>query len=335
MVSIDNKIVACDNKTILMVQVDVDDPKQTDIVWQTDIPTQKQDVHIPFSPTIVEGKTIVLPTTGPLHAFDADDGTFLASHELGAHKAGYFSTINSACAHGHRVYLSTEFRPYTRRIRKKVDGRLYAVDVNRKMGEIFSESWYFPFIGRSQASPLFIDNTIYFDGYLPGFSKRPQIYAVTDRNECYTTAALAYPHITMFSFSKDTREGFWYEDYRGGQLIHFVKQDNDMKQIEKIKIDKLVPAGTILGYKPLSCMTICDYSHPVMLISAASLFPRQYITALDLTANNSILWQFPINGWNYAGGQFTVLTKNKNPIDNRILFGSYWDGVMALGSRES
>ncbi len=334
MVSIDNRVIACDNKTILMVEVDVNN-NQTEIVWQTDIPNKQGAIIIPFSPTLVENKTIVLPTTGPVYAFDAQDGTFLGSRELGEHEAGYFSTINSACAHGHRIYISTEFRPAKGKLRKNLEGRLYAVDVNRQADETLAEAWYFPFTGHSQASPLLIDNTVYFDGYLSGFSKKPHIYAVTDLGEHYTTISLPYPYITMFSFSKDPRLGFWYEDYRGSRLIHFVKEDHTIRQIEEIRIDKLVPSGVLLGYKPLSCMTICDFSHPVMLISAASLFPRQYITALDLTANNSILWQFPMNGWNYAGGQFTILTKNDNPEDNRILFGSYWDGVIALGSKES
>ena len=92
-------------------------------------------------------------------------------------------------------------------------------------------------------------------------------------------------------------------------------------------------------------MTIFDRKNPVMLISVITYFFKKYIFAIELNKINSkninnyeeaIVWRNKTTdfGINYAGGQFTILTKNNNPDDNRILFGMYWDGVRAIGSVE-
>lgn len=82
-------------------------------------------------------------------------------------------------------------------------------------------------------------------------------------------------------------------------------------------------------------MTICDSSYPIMIISAVSLLSSTYVIAIDLTDDNSVLWKVKIKstfGFNYAGGQFTILKKDTKPCDPRIVFGTYWDGVMAIGT---
>jgi hypothetical protein len=89
---------------------------------------------------------------------------YLGSGEING--KGYFSTINSACVNGNRVYIVTESSKRT----NPPSGRLYAVNVNPDADkcERLTESWHYDFEGRSQASPLFIDGTFYFDGYTPG-----------------------------------------------------------------------------------------------------------------------------------------------------------------------
>ena len=80
-------------------------------------------------------------------------------------------------------------------------------------------------------------------------------------------------------------------------------------------------------------MTICDKKNPVMLVSATSILFGQYLIAIDLNADNKVLWKVKIGVFNYAGGQFTIL-KNNDPSKNRIVFGTYWDGVMAIGTKD-
>ena len=51
--------------------------------------------------------------------------------------------------------------------------------------------------------------------------------------------------------------------------------------------------------------------------------------------NKSVLWAVKTGdfGINYAGGQFTILKKDKDSCNNRIVFGKYWGGVMAIGNK--
>jgi hypothetical protein len=126
--------------------------------------------------------------------------------------------------------------------------------------------------------------------------------------------------------------GFWYEDLKDRKLVRFKKENNSISIIEEIKLKDYIPSF-FNSFKPMSCMTICDNKNPVMLISAIKYFFKKYILAIDLMDNNKLLWSVKTDniGINYAGGQFTILKKNNNSSDNRIVFGTYWNGVMAIG----
>jgi hypothetical protein len=221
--------------------------------------------------------------------------------------------------------------------------RLYAVDVIRDADnehDILTEAWYYPFTGKSQASPLFIDETIYFDAYNPpglGLFTHQHIYAIRDKGERYKVYETSYPHKTWFSFSKDPRGGFWYSDAPGKKLVRFKKEQEAITPVEEIPMKNLDIPGGLNIYKPMSCMTICGTKKPVMIVSAISMRPRQYVIAIKLKEHdNSVAWKIPIDryGWNYAGGQFTILTKDPKPRTPRIVFGTYYDGVMAIGEAD-
>jgi hypothetical protein len=338
MVDINNRVVACDNKKLLMVQ---QKNKKFEIAWESNIPYNERGILIPFSPTISKGKTIIIPTNGPIYAYDVNSGRILGLKRLGeaeTDKTGYYTTVNSACVNEDKVYIATEFNVPGRIFGKLQQGRFYALKVHPDASEdeVFEILWSFPYIGTSQASPLFINNTLYFDGFTPGLFNKVYIFAVTDKGECYTVQQVAYPdkktilpQRTMFSFSKDPRGGFWYEDHRGKKLVHF--DEKNLHKIEEIPLKNLPPVLSRL-YRPLSDMTICDKKKPVMLISATHMFYGQHLVALDLE-NNSVIWSKKIGVFNYAGGQFTILIKKSKPYNPRVVFGTYWDGIMAFGSK--
>ena len=348
----DGKVIICDNRKIMMIGKN--ENEEYEILWKTEIPYfDGPGPLIPISPTIVKGKTIILPTNGPVYAFNVENGSLLAEKYLGKDEIdgkGYFSTINSACVNDNKVYISTMSSKKT----NPPTGRLYALNVNPDSDEILTEAWYYPFRGISQATPLFIDNTLYFDGIpgLFGVLRKPRIYAVIDKgSDCELKWKVRYPEllsfpkvsrgITLFSFSKDPRCGFWYEDLLSRRLVRFCDENGTI--IEEILIKDLVKEDESRKYMPMSCMTICDKEDPVMLISAISMKYCKYVMAVNLkeenevNKRNSVLWKVKITsdlGLNYAGGQFTILKKGENHSNNRIVFGTYWDGVMAIGSKE-
>jgi hypothetical protein len=370
MVDIKDRVIACDSKKILMVAPYDDKYKDNNwIVWKSDIHYEGKGFLIPISPTIVDGKTIVIPTlNGPVYAYDTC-GSFIAEKYLGEDEitdGKYFKTINSACVNDKRVYITTEYLMPINLLMKICLGRLYAVDVypDAPEGERLKVAWYYPFIGRSNASPLFIDDTLYFDVYQPwqgGLLEKPYVCAVTDKGDFYKEKwKVPYPKklkfpkvpggITWFSLTKDPRGGLWFEDHHGKKLVRFSEDDGSI--IEIININDLVKDEVFGRYAPLSCMTICDCDseNPVMLVSAVSLLFKKYVLAVELeendnpngdyyNENNKLLWKIQIkskHGFNYAGGQFTILKKEGDgPNRNRILFGTYWgDRVKAIGVTE-
>jgi hypothetical protein len=106
--------------------------------------------------------------------------TIIASNEIQAPQIcteeGYFSTINSACVDGNKVYLATEytmpdFSQYkVYNLSSGVNstiGRLYAINVTPNAineSDRLVELWNYTYIGKSQATPTLINDTIYFDG---------------------------------------------------------------------------------------------------------------------------------------------------------------------------
>jgi hypothetical protein len=85
MVDIHDWVVACDNKTILLVNAS--NPNDVHVVWTQDIPLNgffNPFPTTPYSPNIVENRTIILPTSnGPLLAYDVHTGEKLAEIYLG------------------------------------------------------------------------------------------------------------------------------------------------------------------------------------------------------------------------------------------------------------
>ena len=85
-------------------------------------------------------------------------------------------------------------------------------------------------------------------------------------------------------------------------------------------------------------MTICDTgNNPILLQSAVKNLGNSYILAINLSAGNSLLWKVKIDEssllpdpepLNLADGQYTILMEDNN---FRIVFGTYFDGVMAIG----
>jgi hypothetical protein len=88
MVDINNRVVACDNEKIIMINAS--NVNNITLQWKTDIPHEKVGPFeriffpLPFSPTIVENKTIILPTKGgAVFVYDAENGTELINITLG------------------------------------------------------------------------------------------------------------------------------------------------------------------------------------------------------------------------------------------------------------
>ncbi|MBN1637427.1 MAG: PQQ-like beta-propeller repeat protein, partial [Ignavibacteriales bacterium] len=253
----------------------------------------------------------------------------------------YYSTINSALVVGNRVFLVCE--------KKGNVGRLYAVDVypnDENEEDRLRVAWYYNYSGKSQksqASPTLIGDIIYFDGYndtINPQNRDPHIYAVyaTNGTEKWN---ISYQNITWFTFTKNPRGGFWYEDCDqvrllnntgGNKLVRFNEENGSI--IEEIDMKTILNdtgKNKDLPVLPSSDMTICGTpSYPIMLISANHQWRKEgkWVMAINLSDNNSVLWKIALNEtflshMNYANGDYTILTENNQ---SRILFCTWLGG---------
>ena len=307
-----NRVIACDNKYILMIDPDYN--KNGEYVWKSPLSSNA----LPLSPTLTDNGVIILPTfRGPLYAFDIRDGACIETKYF----EESYSSENSVCVNGNRIYILTS-KPVL------FKSKLYAIDVDPDSNQKLSIAWSYSFDGKSQASPTFIDGVIYFDVY-QAFGVNPEVLAVIDMG---TYGKYKWKkdldHRTLFSMSYDPRGGVWYEDHAGRKLVRLDTNNGDI--LDEIVMDELIGER---DYIPMSVMEVCgNVTNPIMIISANKFFKKYYVCAIDLT-DNSLIWKVEINSlfkWNYAGGQYTILM-DENGNNPRIVFGSYWDGVIAIG----
>ncbi|KYK23592.1 hypothetical protein AYK21_02345 [Thermoplasmatales archaeon SG8-52-2] len=351
MVDIHGQVIACDNQVVIKIDTFDCDNDSKIVEWISEIPYG----GLPFSPVITEDGTIIIATNkGPVYAYNITDGSLIGWKYIGEDEKihpiyrllniddpGFFSTINTPCVKGNRIYVSTQYKGPIGRPTLRHHARLYALDIysnNSNVSNRIIESWFYEFGGPSQASPTIINDTIYFDGYRekPSLPRDIHLFAVKDNgNDWEEIWKRDYPLQTYASFAVDPRGGFWYVDPFGGKLVHFSTENGDI--IEEIFIDELLDENGI--HLPSSVMTICgNDTNPIIIVSASALIPfksNSYVIAIDLQENNSLLWKVKlfegfVFSFDLAFGQYTILIKDNNP---RVVFGSFRNGIWAIGNK--
>jgi len=349
MIDVYGRIIACDNKVAVMIDPLDADSDQKIIEWVTELPYG----GIPFSPILTENGTVIIATDrGPIYALDSNNGSLLATKYLipekpvltllrllGFNASGFYSTINTPCIKGNRVYISTHFKDITGWFALFFDARLYAIDVdanNPNPEERLQVAWLRGFGGPSGASPTLINDTIYFDGDRgePSIMISPHIYAVQDMGSYGKLKwKTAIPTSIDANMASDPRGGLWVVDTYLGRLVRYSIENG--KILERININALVQEPG--WHTPSSVITISgNETRPILLVSATAirlLKSNCYIIAIDLANNNSLLWKLKIAEATFANlqiplGQYPILMKNGEP---RIVFATTRGGVWALG----
>jgi len=353
MVDVHGRVIACDNKVVIMVDpLDVDGDGKI-LEWKTKLVKG----GLPISPVITEDGTLVIATKGgPIYAFDSKDGSLLAYKYLNdnlparpifeklaklfkrfniENRGGYFETINTPCVNGNRAYVSTQYSK-DRFLLKRA--RLYAIDIdpgNPNVDERLKTAWYYEFDGPSGASPLLIGNSLYFDGGR-SFLGKPKTISITDMGDDYKEEWKSrIPNPIDSSLARDPRGGFWIVDAFGGCLIHQSTEDGSVIE----EIDTTVIVDEPGRHKPCSVITMYgNETRPILINAVLSIEGRRsscYVIAVDLEDNNNLLWKVKISDGkirsiDFPFGQYPVLLKNGEP---RIVFTTVRGGAWAIGRR--
>ena len=297
---------------------------------------------------------IILATkNGPIYVYNSTNGKlishkFLVSNEaddpffikfFSKNNKGFFETINTPCLKGDRVYVLTHFTTGGIFSFFKRYGRLYALDIKpdeSNMSDRIKIAWHYDFGGPSGASPLFINDTIYFDGerLTSSIKKDPHTYAIIDNGNTYQIKWVTKLKNPIYgSFAKDPRGGFWVVDTIDANLLRINIQTG--RTIENINFNELIQEDG--KHTPCSVITICENkSRPIMIIAAYTKNNNKVssqVIAIDLTNDNELLWSVkisegPLYKLDYPFGQFPVVVNNN---ESKIFFSTIRGGPWAIG----
>jgi outer membrane protein assembly factor BamB len=346
-----NRVIACDNKKIILI--DVFDYDEDNIIFEW--LTKLDHKGLVFSPVITNSGVIILATkNGPVYAIDSNNGELICCKYLNIDEnspfiskifsklnIGFYETINTPSVCGNRIYIVAHLNIGGLFSFFKRYGRLYAIDIfpNKEIIEDrLKIAWIYEFGGPSGASPLIINNTIYFDGerLSSKIKKEPHIYSINDIGQTYEINWIKkMPSPVYGSFAKDPRGGFWAIDTYTANLTRYSIDNGHI--LDSINIDEIVNENGL--HRPCSVITVCENkTRPIIIIAASGInltYYSSYILAIDLINNNSLLWKVLLSegkpaNLDFAFEQFPVLIKDNN---SHIFFASSRGGVWVIGEK--
>ncbi|MEW6737608.1 MAG: hypothetical protein AB1489_40375 [Acidobacteriota bacterium] len=304
------------------------------VLWNSPTPG-----GLPISPTITNNGAIVLATKAsdgatqaPVSAYNPATGELLGILNI-TDKGGFYETLNTPGGRNNRVYISTQRRLLNGDVDPSNTGQLFAVEIdvtNPNPTQRLQVKWSFEYRSPSGASPLVINDVIYFDGagLTPGTAPTtPYFFAVRDTgNAPVLVWARPLNSKVPASAAQDPRGGLWVIQLNYPYLLRLHETNGSILQV--LNIDQIVNEPG--SYIPSSAMSITGTnSHPVMIVSAIASFipdsPR--ILAIDLTSVlRPLRWKYPLDCF----GQYPVLKAADG--STVVVFATVRNGVAALST---
>ncbi len=281
---------------------------------------------LPISPVITEDGIVVVAVLrypgstaeSSVYAFDSRDGSLVGMLEDPALTS--FDTRNTPCVRGNRVYVSMED--------EDADvARLQAVDVDPWGATPVSAGPAFEGFEPPQgASPLCIDDRIYFDGAI---GEQVYVFGVQDQGgQMDLLWSQEMGARVESSLSHDPRGGVW-----GWALAHrHLHRWDELtgEEIDLIDVDALIDSPYDL-HSPSSAQSIAgDAAAPVMMVMAKPLVAgNTHVVAIDLV-QESLLWRydFEVQPSLFTAPQYVVVEGASGPV---VVFPTYYGGARGVG----
>jgi len=281
---------------------------------------------LPISPVITENGIVVLAVQrspgstaeSTVYAIDSRNGELVGLLEDAS--LASFDTVNTPATIGNRVYVSM----------KNDDAevsRLQAIDVDPEAAEPLSVGPAFEGFEPPQgASPLAIENRIYFDGAI---GDTFYIFAVEDRGD--SLELLWRQEVSgrvEASLSRDPRGGVW--GFAVG--FRFLHRWDELtgEELDRIDLDEIV--GVIRDiHVPASAMSIAgDATAPYLLVEARPLVDGDiWVVAVDL-ASRSLHWRYrySVAPALCTAPQYPIVNGAEGPV---VVFPTCFAGARGVG----
>jgi hypothetical protein len=327
MVSTTGEVIAADSTRLVRFDA------AGQVAWRSLWPS---DFGNPISPSQTAAGSIVAASSGGyVVARDAQTGAEVGSLVLSATVGGVpgrFVTHNTPAIRGERIYVSTEFVP-TSGTDATHTGRLYAIDLDpsQPAGSRMTVAWFFEMGSTSGASPLAVDDVIYFDGdrLAPNTeTEDPHFFAVRDLG---TSGALLWTHPlaapAVASAAQDPRGGLWVYASKQPTLTRL---GPDGTVLQALDVDALVGEAGV--HHPASPVSVQQgpAGQPYLVFTAAPALGHVYAMAVDAAAE-TVAWKVEVGHGVVIGtsGQFPVV---RDAADEPVVICRTDNGVVGIGA---
>lgn len=355
LVAEDGGIIATDNVRIIRFD------KDGNIVWRTTHNPDGSIGGIPISPVITDSGIIILASiNGQIYVYDSRNGEQLAvayimSKDLilpadqlpPEYFDRFFITRNTVAQSPqfvNRLYIVSHYKNYTDL------GRLFAIDLDlTDPAYPLSIAWSYKFGGPSGASPLVINDMIFFDGDTgpyPEAAASPHgvlhIFGIKDLGDDFSeqwTREVAVEEIPA-SMARDPVQGFWYYGSEETGVTHL--DLNGVPIGEPFDIDAAIAVDERYKHRPFSAMTVglTSQGGPALIVSAGAMPPDDweagcrniscstYVVAID-TVSRELIWKVRLSAYPAfsVASQFPIVTDDagENPqiLFNNIMLGGW------------
>jgi outer membrane protein assembly factor BamB len=311
-------VIAADSRTLVRFAAD------GTVLWR------RSTVGGPaFSPVVTASGAVILATSGgPISAYSVRTGALLGTITIASPHAGVYGTRNTPAVNGDRVYVSLALDGDGLRV-----GRLAAIDVDASgTGIPLNVRWHVDFVGPSGATPLFVNDMVFFDGFggKAGVFGGRRLFAVRDLGDSAKLVwQAAMPGRVLAAPTEDPRGGIWV--FAAGDR-HLSRLDVlTGALIERLDVDALVDGqGTQVPSSVMSIARTPD-DGTIMLLGTVSLLAESYVIALDLD-NSRLLWRVKVPGWserNFVTSQFPIVLNSRGLP--RVVFPGTQGGAFFVG----
>jgi hypothetical protein len=295
-ISESGQVIAADQQRIVRV-----DPVAGTVVWQS----LKPDDGTPISPVLVgSGSDMVLVATKSdagsgnpeLSIWDLDTGALLHHQPIINPVTGTrYQTINTPAVRGNRAYIVAAG------VGAPNDARLLAFDICESAacgtrGEL-QLAWQHPIDGPSSASPVLINDSVFFDGMLN--RSTGLMYRVDDLG---TQPSQIWRRRFTGRFgasaAADPRGGLWVAPWRSGSLLRVSERDGTV--VQTIDVSGVLALSP--GYDAVTAMSVSGTDSGPLVLSfgaqqPASVRAPAYLAAIDVSSTEAgvMHWKYQVS----------------------------------------
>jgi hypothetical protein len=316
-IDVSGRVIAADEVNLILFDHD------GQIIWQRALPG-----GTPISPVpTANGVVLVATWAGPISAYSLKDGSPVGTITVTDPSGRTYQTKNTPSVNGNRAYVSMAA------VDDASYGELVAIEIDPlNVSSPLTVKWAFPFGGGSGASPLTINDMIYFDGahLTPKGITGPYVFGVKDLGSTFNLIwKNRMPTAVKASPAQDPRGGLWVFGVGATSLLRL--SETIGTTLQTIDLATVLPPAP--REMPTTAMSIArgPNGETIMLVGASPVVGSggpSYALALNLDSS-SLIWKVQLDAGDMTACQFPIVANSQG--SPRVVFPGMNSGAYFVG----